>query len=173
MPCVARSKFSRGEAARAAARTFAGVKLADELIRLGPTYVKVGQIVPCREGLLPPEVLVGLARLQDKVPAFDGARAATLAAATLGRSLDEVRAQSSPSPPTYDCASNYCCCAIHVALSPQLLEEAAHEVFNNACAANQLFSFLPRPIFASTGLFGVWHDSARGRELGPGPPRRP
>jgi hypothetical protein len=90
VPCVWRAKFSRGEVNRAAARTAAGVKLADELIRLGPTYVKVGQIVSCREGLLPPEVLLGLARLQDKVPAFDGARAATLAAAALGRSLDEV-----------------------------------------------------------------------------------
>jgi len=89
-PSVMRAKFSRGAEKRTEAWTAAGVKLADELIRLGPTYVKVGQIVSCREGLLPPEMLGGLTRLQDKVPAFDGTRAAALAAAALGRSLDEV-----------------------------------------------------------------------------------
>jgi len=89
-PSLMRAKFSRGAEKRTEAWTVAGVKLADELIRLGPTYVKVGQIVSCREGLLPPEMMGGLTRLQDKVPAFDGTRAAALAAAALGRSLDEV-----------------------------------------------------------------------------------
>ncbi len=33
-----------------------GEALADGLLRLGPLYVKIGQIMSCRKGLLPPGV---------------------------------------------------------------------------------------------------------------------
>ena len=40
-PAVIRSKLARGEAAASVARQRAGERLTSELIRLGPTYVKV------------------------------------------------------------------------------------------------------------------------------------
>lgn len=40
-----------------------------ELLRLGPTYIKIGQVASCREDLLPVEYVRELERLQDRVPA--------------------------------------------------------------------------------------------------------
>ena len=51
-----------------------GLKAADELPneleRLGPTFVKLGQLLSSRPDLLPPPYLKALARLQDKVKPF-------------------------------------------------------------------------------------------------------
>lgn len=46
-------------------------QLAADLERLGPTFIKLGQILSGRPDLLPPEYLAALARLQDKVNPFD------------------------------------------------------------------------------------------------------
>ncbi|MFH1496377.1 MAG: AarF/UbiB family protein [Verrucomicrobiota bacterium] len=46
-------------------------QLADDLERLGPTYIKLGQVLAGRPDLLPPEYLAALARLQDKITPFD------------------------------------------------------------------------------------------------------
>lgn len=98
LPSVLRARLCRDPSARSALHAAAGARLADELIRLGPTYVKIGQILSCRENLLPAEYVRALARLQDKVPAFDGRRASALAAASLGRPLAEVFASFDPTP---------------------------------------------------------------------------
>lgn len=45
-------------------------QLADDLEKMGPTYVKVGQLLSSRADLLPEAYLKGLARLQDKVKPF-------------------------------------------------------------------------------------------------------
>jgi ubiquinone biosynthesis protein len=45
-------------------------ELPDDLERLGPTFVKLGQLLSSRADLLPPEFLKPLARLQDKVKPF-------------------------------------------------------------------------------------------------------
>ena len=45
-------------------------QLADDLERMGPTFVKVGQLLSSRADLLPEAYLKGLARLQDKVKPF-------------------------------------------------------------------------------------------------------
>ncbi|HVU15324.1 MAG TPA: AarF/UbiB family protein [Candidatus Didemnitutus sp.] len=45
-------------------------RLADDLEELGPTYVKLGQVLAGRPDLLPPAYLKGLARLQDHVRPF-------------------------------------------------------------------------------------------------------
>jgi ubiquinone biosynthesis protein len=47
-----------------------GGELADDLESLGPTFVKVGQVLSTRADLLPPEALRSLARLQDNVAPF-------------------------------------------------------------------------------------------------------
>src|SRR5215469_10520847 len=44
--------------------------LPDDLERLGPTFVKLGQLLSSRPDLLPPHYLKPLARLQDKVKPF-------------------------------------------------------------------------------------------------------
>ncbi|MDB6053486.1 MAG: hypothetical protein JWN25_1009 [Verrucomicrobiales bacterium] len=45
-------------------------QLADDLEKMGPTFVKLGQILSSRADLIPPQYLKGLARLQDKVKPF-------------------------------------------------------------------------------------------------------
>ena len=47
-----------------------GVKLRLMLEELGPTYVKIGQIVSSQASMLPTDWAVELARLQDDVPPF-------------------------------------------------------------------------------------------------------
>ena len=49
--------------------------LCEGLLRLGPTFVKLGQILSTRYDILPYDYVKGLERLQDSVPAFDGAQA--------------------------------------------------------------------------------------------------
>ncbi len=58
--------------------------------RLGPTYIKLGQIISAGEGLFPPDVVVEFQGLRDKVPAepFDDVRA--VVEAELGAPLGEV-----------------------------------------------------------------------------------
>ncbi|MEX2272641.1 MAG: AarF/UbiB family protein [Vicinamibacterales bacterium] len=45
-------------------------ELADDLERLGPAYIKLGQLLSTRGDLLPPQYLDALTRLQDKVEPF-------------------------------------------------------------------------------------------------------
>src|SRR5687768_16780524 len=47
-----------------------GEDLAEDLEKLGPTFVKVGQLLSSRADLLPPEALHALSRLQDNVDPF-------------------------------------------------------------------------------------------------------
>ncbi|MHB8670987.1 MAG: ABC1 kinase family protein [Acidimicrobiales bacterium] len=58
--------------------------LADELERMGPTYVKLGQLLSTRADLLPPAYLRALARLQDDVNPFPFADVERIVAAELG-----------------------------------------------------------------------------------------
>ncbi len=48
-------------------RVVKGESLADDLERLGPTFIKLGQVLSTRQDLLPPEYTEALSRLQDKV----------------------------------------------------------------------------------------------------------
>src|SRR3954468_13053395 len=45
-------------------------ELANELERMGPTFVKLGQVLPSRVDLVPPRYIKALSRLQDKVKPF-------------------------------------------------------------------------------------------------------
>ncbi|MCT9813396.1 ubiquinone biosynthesis regulatory protein kinase UbiB [Acidovorax sp. Be4] len=60
-----------------------GVRLREALERLGPIFVKFGQVLSTRSDLLPPDVAVELAKLQDRVPPF----ASSVAVATIERSF--------------------------------------------------------------------------------------
>lgn len=55
-----------------------GVRLRLALEELGPVFVKVGQMLSTRRDLLPPEIIIQLAMLQDKVPPFPGEEAQRL-----------------------------------------------------------------------------------------------
>jgi len=52
-----------------------GQMFADGLLRLGPLYIKIGQILSCRENLFSDEWIVAMEKLQDKVPAKSGKEA--------------------------------------------------------------------------------------------------
>jgi predicted unusual protein kinase regulating ubiquinone biosynthesis (AarF/ABC1/UbiB family) len=58
-----------------------GGLLCTGLLQLGPLYIKLGQIVSCREKFLPEQWKKSLERLQDQVPAKSGQDALDLAAA--------------------------------------------------------------------------------------------
>lgn len=49
-----------------------GQLFADGLLRLGPLYIKIGQILSCRENLFPDEWIGAMEKLQDRVPAKSG-----------------------------------------------------------------------------------------------------
>lgn len=52
-----RAKLTRDPAKKSAMHTRAGKRAVTELVRLGPTYVKLGQILSCREDLVPKEYI--------------------------------------------------------------------------------------------------------------------
>ncbi len=67
-----------------------GVRLRLALERLGPIFVKFGQVLSTRRDLLPPDVSDELARLQDRVPPFPAATARALVEKAFGRPVDAV-----------------------------------------------------------------------------------
>ena len=67
-----------------------GVRLRLALEDLGPIYVKFGQLLSTRRDLLPDDVAVELARLQDKVPPFPGGIARDIIERALGKRVEEV-----------------------------------------------------------------------------------
>jgi ubiquinone biosynthesis protein len=67
-----------------------GERLRLALEDLGPIFVKFGQVLSTRRDLMPPDIADELARLQDRVPPFDGTRAIAEIERGLGRRIDEV-----------------------------------------------------------------------------------
>lgn len=70
-------------------RTYAGKHLANNLLKLGPLYIKLGQIISCRENLLGKEWIDAMSILQDKVPATTGDDALELAYSTVDGGKEE------------------------------------------------------------------------------------
>jgi len=64
-------------------------ELCSGLLRLGPTFIKLGQILSTRYDILPYEYVKGLERLQDKVPPFDGKTAYAIVCDDVGASAFE------------------------------------------------------------------------------------
>ncbi len=71
-------KLSRGERIRCAIED------------LGPIFVKAGQIVSTRRDLLPDDVAIELAKLQDRVPPFSGLKAKCFIEEALGKPVHEL-----------------------------------------------------------------------------------
>ena len=62
----------------------------DGLLTLGPTFVKLGQVVSTRTDVLPKTFTDVLKTLQDEVPAFSGSRAKEIISKELGVPTDEI-----------------------------------------------------------------------------------
>jgi ubiquinone biosynthesis protein len=67
-----------------------GARLREALERLGPIYVKFGQVLSTRRDLLPRDVADELAKLQDRVPPFPGSQARELIERAFGRPITEL-----------------------------------------------------------------------------------
>ena len=67
-----------------------GARLRMALERLGPIFVKFGQVLSTRRDLLPLDVADELAHLQDRVPPFPGDQALAMVEKAFGRRIDEV-----------------------------------------------------------------------------------
>lgn len=67
-----------------------GEKLADAFEKMGPTFIKLGQMLSTRPDLVGQDVAHGLLTLQDHLPPFDSKLAHKLLAASLGRPLTQI-----------------------------------------------------------------------------------
>ncbi len=79
-------RFSKGERLRLA------------LEELGPTFVKLGQLLSMRPDLVPPEILIELRKLQDKVPGVSFSEVEKQIETSLGCSLKEAFLEISLQP---------------------------------------------------------------------------
>jgi ubiquinone biosynthesis protein len=75
-----------------------GERFASMLEELGPTFVKLGQILSTRGDLLPPEFTQPLARLQDQVPPFPFDDVKRQIERELGGPVDELFDDFAPQP---------------------------------------------------------------------------
>ena len=75
-----------------------GVRLRRALERLGPIFVKFGQVLSTRRDLLPLDVADELAKLQDSVPPFPGAVSVTLVERAFGKPISELFASFDAEP---------------------------------------------------------------------------
>jgi len=73
-------------------------QLADDLEKLGPTYIKIGQLLSTRPDLIPSVYTVALKRLQDKVEPFPFAEAEKIIADELGVRLSRAFQEIDPKP---------------------------------------------------------------------------
>ena len=64
--------------------------LLQELIGLGPTFIKLGQLLSARPDVLPPDYVAQLSQLQDQVPSFPFSLAQQLLREELGTRLNRV-----------------------------------------------------------------------------------
>lgn len=85
-------------ASRDVAALSRGARLRLALQDLGPIFVKFGQILSTRRDLVPPDIAVELALLQDRVAPFDGQQARALVERALGRSIETAYASFDVTP---------------------------------------------------------------------------
>lgn len=83
---------------RARSRSGLSRRLCRAFQALGPTYIKLGQILSSGEGIFPPELVEQFKLLRDRVPAEDFATVRATVEADLGRRLEEVFESFSPTP---------------------------------------------------------------------------
>ncbi|MES1161892.1 MAG: AarF/UbiB family protein, partial [Rhizobacter sp.] len=75
-----------------------GVRLRMGLERLGPIFVKFGQVLSTRRDLLPADLADELAQLQDNVPPFPAEQARRLVEAAFGQPIEAIFASFEAEP---------------------------------------------------------------------------
>ena len=76
--------FGSGRTVTSEQRRERAERLLDALLTLGPTFIKLGQILSTRPDVLPPEYIEVLSQLQDKVPPAPWPEAKTIVEEDLG-----------------------------------------------------------------------------------------
>ncbi|KAG2496070.1 hypothetical protein HYH03_005989 [Edaphochlamys debaryana] len=79
-------------------RATLAAQAVDNLEKLGPTFIKLGQIMSIRPDVLPPDVLRELSKLQDRIEPFPTDQARAVVSKELGRPLEEVFSEFSEKP---------------------------------------------------------------------------
>jgi predicted unusual protein kinase regulating ubiquinone biosynthesis (AarF/ABC1/UbiB family) len=87
-----------GDLPAAADHTTVAGELADDLERLGPTYIKLGQLLSTRADLLPAPYVEALARLQDDVAPFPYAEVERIVTTELGVRMSRAFMDFDPEP---------------------------------------------------------------------------
>jgi predicted unusual protein kinase regulating ubiquinone biosynthesis (AarF/ABC1/UbiB family) len=72
--------------------------LLDTLVKLGPTFIKIGQALSTRADLLPLEYVRALVKLQDQVPQFPSAQAIAIVEKELGGPISAFYKDFDPEP---------------------------------------------------------------------------
>jgi predicted unusual protein kinase regulating ubiquinone biosynthesis (AarF/ABC1/UbiB family) len=85
--------FGKGEEKRETRLRRQAARLRARLVALGPTFIKMGQMLATRADLLPLEYVDELSALQDSVPAFADDQAFEIIESELNRSIKDVFAQ--------------------------------------------------------------------------------
>lgn len=75
-----------------------GERLANAMAELGPSFIKLGQILSVRPDLVGPELAEDLGRLRDKLPPFAWSAAKASIEAELGGRLDDLFVGFEPEP---------------------------------------------------------------------------
>lgn len=70
----------------------------DNMQELGPTFVKLGQVLSIRPDVLPPKTMKELARLQDNIETFSNAEARAVIEKEMGKTVDEMFSEFSENP---------------------------------------------------------------------------
>ena len=79
-------------------RKVQAVWIRENLLNLGPTFIKVGQLFSTRADLFPAEYVAELSKLQDEVPAFTYEQAAAIIEADFRKPLSQLFCSFDPIP---------------------------------------------------------------------------
>jgi ubiquinone biosynthesis protein len=86
------------EEVTASAAAATAEELATDLEKLGPTFIKLGQLLSTRGDLLPPPYLEALSRLQDRVAPFPYEEIERIVSGELGVRISKAFAEFDPTP---------------------------------------------------------------------------
>ena len=79
-----------------AGRPDAGLRLSRALVKLGPAYIKLGQMLATRPDIVGPSVATALEHLQDRLPPFPESQARAVIAQSLGQPVASLFTELGP-----------------------------------------------------------------------------